>query len=256
MQKSVLKINRKVGFTQVYNSAVNDCELSLQAKGLLLEMLSKPDDWVFYKSNMQDWASNGREATQNAFKELEEKGYVSSRQLQNADGKFGNLEISVYDYPLTENRSRETGDGKPVNGKPATTNTNITNTNNNTKSNTTPTPSQGSETPKPSSRKLTKSETGDFEKLWQLYPKKVGKGGISGAMNAYRKAIRRGTTNKEIQDGIMAYREKLERDGTESRFIKNGSTWFNQRGWEDDYSVPITSKQSDLDRLAAQYGDW
>lgn len=73
----------------------------------------------------------------------------------------------------------------------------------------------------------------NFEKLWELYPNKKGK---SKARTAYLKAIKDGVDNKTIQDGILAYKQEIQLKGTSPQYIAHGSTWFNQRRWEDDYS--------------------
>ena len=72
--------------------------------------------------------------------------------------------------------------------------------------------------------------TEDFEKLWKLYPNKKGK---KKAKASYKRAIKNGTTNKEIQDGIIGYKKHLKRND----WLKpaHGSTWFNNERWEDDY---------------------
>lgn len=75
----------------------------------------------------------------------------------------------------------------------------------------------------------------DFEKLWQLYPNKKGK---AKALTAYKKAIKDGVTNKQIQDGIVNYKKEIEIKRTSPEFIAHGSTWFNNRRWEDDYDIP------------------
>ena len=72
----------------------------------------------------------------------------------------------------------------------------------------------------------------DFEKLWSLYPNKKSK---PRAFTAYKRAIKDGVTNKEIQDGLLAYKKEIEIKGTDKQFIKHGGTWFNNQGWEDDY---------------------
>ena len=73
----------------------------------------------------------------------------------------------------------------------------------------------------------------NFEKLWQLYPKKVGK---KNAFASYKKAIKEGATNKQIQDGIVGYKKHLER--TEWLNPAHGSVWFNQERWNDEYDLP------------------
>ncbi|ETA73482.1 hypothetical protein [Ligilactobacillus equi] len=77
----------------------------------------------------------------------------------------------------------------------------------------------------------------DFDKLWKLYPNKKGK---AKAFTAYKRAIKKGVTNKEIQDGIVAYKRnvKWQREhGFKDLEFAHGATWFNQQRWEDDYSL-------------------
>ena len=77
----------------------------------------------------------------------------------------------------------------------------------------------------------------DFEKLWKLYPKKIGK---KPALAAYKRVMSRKknpATNKQIQDGIVAYRQLIKSKDTEKRFVKDGSTFFNQEAWNDYLEV-------------------
>jgi hypothetical protein len=77
----------------------------------------------------------------------------------------------------------------------------------------------------------------DFEKLWKLYPKKIGK---KPALAAYKRAMSRKkspATNRQIQDGIVAYRQLINSKGTEKQFVKDGSTFFNQEAWNDYLEV-------------------
>ena len=83
----------------------------------------------------------------------------------------------------------------------------------------------------------------DFEKLWKLYPKKIGK---KAASAAYKRAMTRKknpTTNKQIQDGIVAYKRIIANSGTDKQYIKDGSTFFNQEAW-NDYLEVIREEQN------------
>lgn len=86
-------------------------------------------------------------------------------------------------------------------------------------------PETTTETIKTPPAKLTE----DFEKLWKLYPNKQGK---KKAFNAYCRAIKKGVTNKQIQDGIVVYKKILASEG----WLKpaHGSTWFSNERWEDE----------------------
>ena len=87
---------------------------------------------------------------------------------------------------------------------------------------------------KPSNNNVQKQLEEDFEKLWKLYPKKSGK---PKAFSAYKRAIKKGVTNKKIQTGIVKYLTQIKVQGTTKEYIKNGSTWFNQECWNDEYNL-------------------
>ncbi len=71
----------------------------------------------------------------------------------------------------------------------------------------------------------------DFEYLWSLYPKKDGK---KNAKTAYQRAVKKGVTKEQVEDGIRRYIEYIRITG---QYIKNGSTWFNQECWNDEYKT-------------------
>lgn len=74
----------------------------------------------------------------------------------------------------------------------------------------------------------------DFEKLWKLYPRKTDK---QTAKKKYIKAIKGGTTNKEIQGGIVEYLKQIKDLGTPLHYVKGGGTWFSKHCWEDEYET-------------------
>lgn len=73
-----------------------------------------------------------------------------------------------------------------------------------------------------------------FSLLWKMYPNKKGR---PKAFTAYKKAVKSGVTDKEIQIGIENYLAEISAKGTLKDYIKHGSTWFNGKGWEDDYDT-------------------
>lgn len=84
----------------------------------------------------------------------------------------------------------------------------------------------------------------NFNKLWSLYP--TGrKQGRKKAFAAYQRAIKNGTTNKEIQDGIVNYKKEIEIQKTPINYIKQGSTWFFNECWSDEYNfTPPVQKRN------------
>ena len=81
----------------------------------------------------------------------------------------------------------------------------------------------------------------EFSELWTLYPNKKGK---EKALSAYIKARESGTEKETVEKGIKDYAKECELKGREKDYIKYGSTWFNQHGWEDEYDLTPARKIS------------
>lgn len=77
----------------------------------------------------------------------------------------------------------------------------------------------------------------EFERIWKEYPRKQGK---EKALQAYIRARKAdiGEFNEFVAlDGIRRYKTYLEANKTDPKYIKQGSTWFNQKCWEDEYTI-------------------
>lgn len=72
----------------------------------------------------------------------------------------------------------------------------------------------------------------DFEAIWSLYPRKVGKGA---ARKAYAAAIKR-SPQERILAALRAY--CAAQAGRDQKFIPHLSTWLNQERWDDDIEAP------------------
>ncbi|WP_243198140.1 DNA replication protein [Weissella diestrammenae] len=92
----------------------------------------------------------------------------------------------------------------------------------------------------------------DFEKLWEMYPNKKGK---NVAQKAFNKAIKDGDTVEQIRAGIEAYKAYTKAEGTPVMYIKHGSTFFNQRSWNDDYTIQAKPSQRQVPVRETQ-PDW
>ena len=87
----------------------------------------------------------------------------------------------------------------------------------------------------------------EFEILWKLYPRKIGK---PKALKAYEKARKNGTTFEQVKQGIEMYLVNIKQTKTATEYIKHGSTWFNGECWNDEYSSGVvTAKSTDLDEI-------
>lgn len=128
-------------YSQIPNAMLQDCNLSMKAKGLLSFLLSLPPDWVIYKSTLPSYFSDGYSAISSAWDELVDAGYILSVQMIGDGHKFQGWNHIVYYEPqitkvnTNDNVIPELGSsdldnadfGKSQIGEPQTTNTEYTN---------------------------------------------------------------------------------------------------------------------------------
>ena len=65
-----------------------------------------------------------------------------------------------------------------------------------------------------------------FEDAWNLYPRKIGK---PSALKHYLKTVKTDNDINRINHALAVYLEEVK--GVEPKYIKHGSTWFNN--WQD-----------------------
>lgn len=106
---SKIKINKQSNFTMVSNHVLRNTNLSLKAKGLYAYMWSLPEDWDYSVSGLTKVLKEGRDAINEALKELEREGYLV-RTILRSGGKFSDM-----DYILNETPSPFTGFPHTVN---------------------------------------------------------------------------------------------------------------------------------------------
>lgn len=73
--------------------------LSHKAVGILVYLLSKPDNWVTNSKHLQNYYRIGRTAVESSLRELEDKGFLVREQLRYDDGTFGPTEYILYENP-------------------------------------------------------------------------------------------------------------------------------------------------------------
>ena len=96
----IKKKEHKNNYTCVSNEILQRKDLSMQAKGLLVYLLSLPEDWELHKSEVWKHFSNGRDAVYRAFEELERKGYIQGKKFRDEKGRI-QYQYTVYEEPIT-----------------------------------------------------------------------------------------------------------------------------------------------------------
>ncbi|MGW4806037.1 hypothetical protein [Kitasatospora sp. NPDC004272] len=85
-------------FTVLPNEVLQDRRLTYTSRGLLIDLLSRPDGWREDGRHMADTSPQGRRAVYNALKELVLAGYYRVVKVQQDDGTIVS-ENHVYDTP-------------------------------------------------------------------------------------------------------------------------------------------------------------
>ena len=104
---AVFRVERNKGYTVMSNYHLRDRNLSLKSKGLLSQMLSLPEDWDYTLPGLASINSEGKDAIRAAVAELERAGYIQRRQTVDKDGKFGNNEYIIREYPVSAQKPQE-----------------------------------------------------------------------------------------------------------------------------------------------------
>ena len=106
----------EANFTVVSNAVIRDERLSFRARGLLINILSRPDDWTVSAESLAKRGKEGRDAVLTALDELRAAGYLVTTKRQAINGKFTTVSI-VYDTPTDALIQKPTPE-KPTPGKP------------------------------------------------------------------------------------------------------------------------------------------
>jgi biotin operon repressor len=210
-------------FSVISNSVIRDNRLSYRARGVLLEILSRPDNWRVSGDSLARSGKEGRDAILTALKELRDCGYIRMVKIRKDDGTFETTNY-VYDspqdvVPSPENPTTDSVEAphpeKPTPGKPQLDN-------------------QGS------LEELSKKNldtNNEFEIFWKIYPRKVAK---RAAEVAFTKAAKH-TPVAVILTGAGRYARDPNRVDA---YTAHPATWLNGHRWLDD-ALPLREKSVD-----------
>jgi DnaD/phage-associated family protein len=115
---SIFRVQKNTNFVVMDKTSLQDERLSWKAKGLHAYMLSLPNDWKFFDTELEKHAKDGRDSLKSAIKELKEFGYMKRNRKQNETGKF-EWETLIFEQPYTEKPSMDKPPmEKPLMGNP------------------------------------------------------------------------------------------------------------------------------------------
>jgi hypothetical protein len=103
-------------FTIVSNAVIRDSRLSYRARGVLIDILSRPDNWRTDFKSIARGGSEGESAIRTVLAELRAAGYLVQRRTQGERGRWVTTS-TVYDQPQ-ENPQVGPSVGFPSVGEP------------------------------------------------------------------------------------------------------------------------------------------
>ena len=87
-------------YAQILRTALQDKDLTWKERGMLAYLLSLPDNWRLYLSELSTRSEgDGIDSTRSTLNGLIYKGYVHRRKLRNQFGQFGGYEYLIFEEP-------------------------------------------------------------------------------------------------------------------------------------------------------------
>ncbi|MFI8360759.1 hypothetical protein ACIGD1_11425 [Streptomyces sp. NPDC085612] len=258
-------------FLQVPNATVRDARMSHMARGILVELLSRPDEWKATADDM--WqasvakhgkASPGRRQFRAAFAELKEHGYLTANRELIGGGQHATV-LTLSDVPQGGTSARPADSGKTAghtdvphagtsegatdvpasgtSGPPAKTG-DVAGRSDVPLSDVPHAGTSKEEDEKKKTGKNTSStaapadRTEDehlaaFGAFWINFPKKLDR---AKAKTEWVAAIRRGADPAHMVEAAQAYAR--EKAGAEPRFVSYPANWLKNERYFDEYPTP------------------
>ncbi len=214
-------------FSTVPNALIQNFIVSLEARGLLVYLLSLPTDWKLNIKDLSKKNNLGENKIRKLVNELIECKYIIRVQDRVKNGTFKSFDYFIYDTPQTQQI-------RPVDDLPQVDIPQVdiplvdirdTYKENNIQK-----------------KQYTKETYTDvFEEFWKVCKRKQGK---DRTYKKYQEIIK--TVDSAILIKKMKqYNEEKEECKTEIQYYKNPYTWLHQKGWEDEYLITEETQPSD-----------
>lgn len=236
----------QVEFFLVANRVARDSRLSYKARGLLMDLLSRPDNWRVSAVTLAKEAIDGRDAVRSGLRELRDAGYLVTVRRHDAKGRLV-TESHVFDTPQdvdnvvdlvppeTENPFLDKPDivGQ-IGVKPETENPSLDKPDIMVESGASP--DTGFPSPVTLSLEILKdkryktSDDSTFNQFWEIYPRHDGR---KPALQAFTRALK-----ETPLETILAGARRYAALGKEPKFTLMAATWLNQERWNDE--LPVT----------------
>lgn len=83
-----MRVHKRERFTSVSNEIINNKEMSWEARGLLIYLLSKPEGWIVRNNDLIKQSPAGRDKVASIVQELARNGHIFRWQCRETDGRI------------------------------------------------------------------------------------------------------------------------------------------------------------------------
>ena len=234
--------NKENPYAMIAKDTIQNKKLSWKAKGILAYLLSLPDDWVIYVSELEKHAPDGEASLRSGMKELLDAGYLVREQKRNEEGKFIGYDYVAIEDPAIWRKSQNGKDKKePYSENPHTVFPHVDN--------------QGlliNDSTKHESKKKSVNQPSEIE-LLELFEDLTGRYRPAELISPYEVAKwekevgkweREGATAQDVRDAIKKADElnsNLSWPGSITRYI-NSITARRKRGYIPPEKNPVKRK--------------
>ena len=96
----VFKNKTQGQYVNVCKDILKNSSLSLRDRGMVVTLLSLPDNWDFNIAGLSKIIPDGKSAIRASLTNLEQMGYLSKEQERTRNGKFGKNIIEIHETPI------------------------------------------------------------------------------------------------------------------------------------------------------------
>jgi hypothetical protein len=99
-ERNIFKEKKHINNFSITDNKIHQSELSIHSIGVLLHLLSKPEDWVITKSYFINFRKMSRWDIDNCFKELEILGFMTRELVQKTKINKSGVSYKVYEKSI------------------------------------------------------------------------------------------------------------------------------------------------------------
>lgn len=227
------------GFTQVDNTVLRNVNLSFEARGFLVYLLSFPDDWNFTVRGLVKQTGVSKSTILRLMNELKAAGYIKLEKHKDKDGRFTSSSWHIYEGTFESHIPQKRNTAKTEHGENGTRSArNTVNPESGITEHGENGPIRIMNVNEELNKQITKENKqqggvlSEVEKMflqfWSIYPKKVDK---KGSFRAFKNIPKLKEQFPGIIKALEIQKESDQWTKNHGQFIPNPTTYIHQERW-------------------------